>query len=164
MVLGFVQQSGGRLVISSTVGVGTLVEMILPSTPLPVVNVETPVRLVGPTSVRSILLVDDDEAVRTVVGEQLRELGFNVVAACDGASAITAADEGIEFDLLLSDFAMPGINGVQTIKRIRSVRPEIRSALMTGYADDSLASFDREAFTVFRKPIDFNELLGFLAS
>ena len=164
MVLGFVQQSGGRLLVSSVVGRGTTIEMILPSTPQPVCSEARAQPVPGPTSVRSILLVDDDDAVRTVVGEQLRELGFDVVATCDGASAISAVDEGVEFDLLLSDFAMPGINGVQTINRIRSLRPDIRSALMTGYADDRLTAVDREAITVFRKPIDMNELLGFLAS
>jgi CheY-like chemotaxis protein len=164
MVLGFVQQSGGRLRVSSTVGSGTTIEMILPSTPQPVITDSTAQALPGPTTVRSILLVDDDDAVRTVVGEQLRELGFDVVATSDGASAINAVDDGVEFDLLLSDFAMPGINGVQTINRIKSLRPDIRSALMTGYADDRLTAVDREAITVFRKPIDMNELLGFLAS
>ena len=164
MVLGFVQQSGGRLNVSSTVGEGTTIEMILPSTPQPVIKDFDARPLPGPPTVRSILLVDDDDAVRTVVGEQLRELGFDVVATPDGASAISAVDDGAEFDLLLSDFAMPGMNGVQTINRIKSLRPEIRSALMTGYADDRLTAIDREAITVFRKPIDMNELLGFLAS
>jgi signal transduction histidine kinase len=164
MVLGFVQQSGGRLLVSSVVGRGTTIEMILPSTPQPVITECNAHPVPGPTSVRSILLVDDDDAVRTVVGEQLRELGFDVVATSDGASAISAVGNGVEFDLLLSDFAMPGINGVQTINRIKSLRPEIRSALMTGYADDRLTAIDREAITVFRKPIDMNELLGFLAS
>ena len=164
MVLGFVQQSGGRLQVTSTVGRGTTIEMILPSTPQPEIKCLKAESVPGPTTVRSILLVDDDDAVRTVVGEQLRELGFDVVATADGASAISAVDEGVEFDLLLSDFAMPGINGVQTINRIKSLRPEIRSALMTGYADDRLSAIDREAITVFRKPIDMNELLGFLAT
>ena len=164
MVLGFVQQSGGHLLISSKIGSGTTIDMILPSTPQPVSIGCAPKLVPGPTSVRSILLVDDDEAVRTVVGEQLREHGFDVVATADGASAISAVDEGGEFDLLLSDFAMPGFNGVQTINRIRTMRPDIRSALMTGYADDSLTTIDRKAMTVFRKPIDINELLGFLAS
>ncbi len=59
---------------------------------------------------------------------------------------------------------MPGINGVQTIERIRSLRPNIRSALMTGYADDSLSAIDRDAITVFPKPIDIDDLLDFLAS
>jgi signal transduction histidine kinase len=164
MVFGFVQQSGGRLLITSKVGNGTTIDMILPATPHPVTKPSKPASLPGPTTVRSILLVDDDEAVRTVVAEQLRELGFDVVTTPDGASAISAVDDGGEFDLLLSDFAMPGFNGMQTINRITSMRPEIRSALMTGYADDSLTSLDREAVTVFRKPIDMDELLGFLAT
>jgi DNA-binding NtrC family response regulator len=59
---------------------------------------------------------------------------------------------------------MPGFNGVQTINRIRALRPGIRSALMTGYADDSLTTIDRQSMTVFRKPINIDELMGFLAS
>ena len=55
-------------------------------------------------------------------------------------------------------------DGVQTINRIILMPPDMRSALMTGYADDSLTAIDREAMTVFRKPIDINELLGFVAS
>ena len=138
--------------------------MILPSTPDPVSKKVRAGEAPGPTTVRSILLVDDDEAVRTVVAEQLRELGFDVVTTADGASAISVIDDGGEFDLLLSDFAMPGFNGMQTITQITSMRPDIRSALMTGYADDSLTTLDREAITVFRKPIDIDELLGFLAT
>ena len=163
MVLGFVQQSGGRLLVDSTVGQGTTIEMILPSTPQPVLSASKSARALGPTSVRSILLVDDDDAVRTVVGEQLREFGFEVTAAADGASAIDALGEGA-FDLVLTDFAMPGFNGVQTINHIRSIRPDIRSALMTGYADESLSAIDRQSMTVFRKPIDMDELMEFLAS
>jgi signal transduction histidine kinase/FixJ family two-component response regulator len=163
MVLGFVQQSGGRLLVSSTVGEGTTIEMILPSTPQPAPAAVRPAGAIGPSSVRKILLVDDDDAVRTVVGEQLRELGFDVTATPDGASAIDAVDGGGEFDLLLTDFAMPGFNGIQTIQRIATMRPHMRSALMTGYADDSLSAIDRETITVFRKPIDLDELLSFLA-
>ena len=59
---------------------------------------------------------------------------------------------------------MPGINGLQTIYHIKSIRPDIRSALMTGYADDSLSTVDRKAITVFREPLDMDALLGFLAS
>ena len=164
MVLGFVQQSGGRLLVTSKLGSGTTVDMILQSTPQLAAAKSKNKPGAAATTVRSILLVDDDDTVRTVMGEQLRELGFDVVAASDGAGAISAVDQGGAFDVLLSDFAMPGINGVQTINRIKSIRPEMRSALMTGYADDSLKSIDRDAITVFRKPIDLDELLGFLNS
>ena len=164
MVLGFVQQSGGRLIVTSELGLGTTIEMILPATPQPVVKPRRQTATLGPTAVRSILLVDDDDAVRTVVGEQLRELGFEVTATADGASAVRAVDDGADFDVVLTDFAMPGFNGVQTINRIRALRPDIRSALMTGYADESLTAIDRQSMTVFRKPIDIDELMGFLAS
>jgi signal transduction histidine kinase len=164
MVLGFVQQSGGRLYVESTIGEGTTIDMILPSTPQPAPVTKQVASAFGPSSVRKILLVDDDDAVRTVVGEQLRELGFDVTTTPDGASAIDAVGSGGEFDLLLTDFAMPGFNGVQTIQRIATLRPDMRSALMTGYADDSLTAVDRESITVFRKPLDMSELLGFLAS
>ncbi len=164
MVLGFVQQSGGQLLVDSNVGTGTTIDMILPTTPQSPVKALKQPPVLGPSSIRSILLVDDDEAVRTVIGEQLREFGFEVVTHADGAGAISAIDDGVACDLLLSDFAMPGINGLQTINHIKSVRPDIRSALMTGYADDSLSTVDRKAITVFRKPLDMDELLGFLAS
>lgn len=164
MVLGFVQQSGGRLLITSEVDVGTCVEMILPATRQPEPAKTKRSKPAAATTVRTILLVDDDVAVRTVIGEQLRECGFDVVAASDGAGAIGSLQNGAQFDVLLSDFAMPGINGMQTIDRIKALRPNIRSALMTGYADDSLAEIDRSAITIFHKPIDFDELLDFLAS
>jgi CheY-like chemotaxis protein len=152
------------LLVTSELGIGTTIEMVLPATPQPVVKPRRETATLGPTAVRSILLVDDDDAVRTVVGEQLRELGFEVTATADGASAVSAVDDGADFDLVLTDFAMPGFNGVQTINRIRALRPGIRSALMTGYADDSLTTIDRQSMTVFRKPIDIDELMGFLAS
>ena len=164
MVLGFVQQSGGRLLITSELTVGTCVEMILPSTRHPEPAKAKRTQPPGATAIRSILLVDDDVAVRTVIGEQLREFGFDVVVASDGAGAIHSVKNGAQFDVLLSDFAMPGFNGVQTIDQIKSLRPHIRSALMTGYADESLVNIDRDAITVFRKPIDIDDLLDFLAS
>ena len=164
MVLGFVQQSGGRLLVTSELGQGTTIEMVLPSTPQPVLKPTREAAALGPSAVHSILLVDDDDAVRTVVGEQLREFGFEVTATADGASAVRAVDDGGDFDLVLTDFAMPGFNGVQTINRIRAMRPGIRSALMTGYADESLTTIDRQSMTVFRKPLDIDELMAFLAN
>ena len=123
MVLGFVQQSGGRLQDVERRRRGHDDRDDPARDPATGRQGGEPAPPLGPTSVRSILLVDDDDAVRTVVGEQLRELGFDVVAASNGASAISAVDDGAEFDLLLTDFAMPGFNGVQTINRISRCVP-----------------------------------------
>ena len=94
--------------------------MILPSTPAAACQPDAREAATSRADVavrKSILLVDDDDAVRTVVGEQLREMGFDVDASAPTAPARSSAvDDGGEFDLLLTDFAMPGFNGVQTIQ------------------------------------------------
>src|SRR4029453_14812755 len=138
MVAGFIQQSGGRLQINSRPGEGTTVELILPSTRQPVAP-EAAKRTPPPPLARSakaVLLVDHDEAVRTVLGEQLREMGFAVDEVSDGSSAIERLKCNGGYDVLLTDFAMPGMNGLDTIKSAVSQRPSIHALLMTGYADE----------------------------
>jgi nitrogen-specific signal transduction histidine kinase len=159
MVAGFVQQSGGQIRIESEVAKGTTIELILPATPQPVMAVERDDSGAGDQiSVRSVLLVDDDEAVRTVLGEQLRELGLAVDCVADGTEALARIANGSHFDLLLTDFAMPGINGLETIRLANERRPEMRAALMTGYADDESTAAARASLTVLRKPISPAEL------
>ena len=162
MVIGFVQQSGGKLQIGSEEGTGSTVDLYLPATAempsSPSVEKKKPNDR-NSLSVRSLLLVDDDDAVRTVLGEQLKEMKIDVVAVPDGDSALALLGEGgREFDLLLTDFAMPGKNGMETIKLARKQRPNMRSVLMTGYADEELRSEVRGSIPVLRKPINLDEL------
>ncbi len=119
--MSFVQQSGGKLFIESEEGTGTTVELLLPSTAQNVYPDETePPEAETPPSVRSILLVDDDEMVRTVLAAQLRDLGINVVEAAGGLEAIDIVAVGAEgFDLMLTDHAMPHFNGLRTIEKVR---------------------------------------------
>jgi CheY-like chemotaxis protein/anti-sigma regulatory factor (Ser/Thr protein kinase) len=155
MVMGFVQQSGGRFKVESEVGHGTMIELLLPSTLQPAAKTrDEPAGLDTPMESRLILLVDDDDAVRTVLSEQLRDMGMEVETASSGQQAIRHLRQSERgFDLLLTDYAMPGINGVETIKSIRKVRPEIRAILMTGYADDAVID-ELDQVAVLRKPID----------
>jgi signal transduction histidine kinase/ActR/RegA family two-component response regulator len=165
MVTGFVQQSGGRLRIGSKPGEGATVELFLPSTPLPAPAGET-VRSINPRPVASpkaVLLVDDDVAVRTVLGEQLREMGFAVDEVGDGGSAIDRLKANGGYDVLLTDFAMPGMNGLETIRSAVSQRPSIRALLMTGYADEGAVADARGSVPVIRKPIDLDELMRRIA-
>ena len=155
MVMGFVQQSGGRFKVESEVGQGTMIELLLPSTLQPPANIsDEPIGPDAPVKSRLILLVDDDDAVRTVLSEQLRDLGMEVETASSGQQAIQHLRQSARgYDLLLTDYAMPGLNGIETIRSVREVRPEIRAILMTGYAEDA-AIDELDQVAILRKPID----------
>ena len=162
MVFGFVRQSGGRLKIENQPESGTIVELILPATE----NANRRSRRAGDAkpepsafAVRSVLLVDDDDMVREIVKEQLSDMGLRVCALSGGADAIQRlTDAPDDFDLLLTDFAMPGMNGAETIGHAALIKPSLRCLLMTGFADaDTLASLP-DHIEVIPKPIDYQKL------
>ncbi len=165
MVAGFVQQSNGLLKIDGRPGGGTRIDLFLPATEQPVEDPQASepshARPTGAT--KAVLLVDDDESVRTVLGEQLRELGFKVDEVGDGSSAIERLKSNGSYDVLLTDFAMPGMNGLDTINRALIERPALRALLMTGYADEGAVAHMRETVPIIRKPINVSDLLGHLS-
>ena len=107
--------------------------------------------------------MDDDVAVRTVLGEQLREMGFQVDEVGDGGSAIERLKANGGYDILLTDFAMPGMNGLDTIRSAIRERPSLNALLMTGYADEDAVADARDSVPVIRKPIDLDELMRRIA-
>jgi signal transduction histidine kinase/DNA-binding response OmpR family regulator len=160
MVLGFVQQSEGKMRIQSAPGQGTTIDLYLPSTPQPTPEDAAKADQAAPISTsKAVLLVDDDDAVRTVLGEQLREMGFQVDAVADGGSAIERLRSTTAYDVLLTDFAMPGINGLDTIRSAMIERPGMRYLLMTGYADEDAVAAARDTVAVIRKPINMDDLM-----
>ncbi|MCL6699696.1 response regulator [Sphingomonas sp. NSE70-1] len=165
MVAGFVQQSNGLLKIDNRTGGGTRIELFLPATDQPAHAPQalehSNVRTSG--TMKAVLLVDDDESVRTVLGEQLRELGFKVDEVGDGKTAIERLKSNGSYDVLLTDFAMPGMNGLDTINRAMIERPALQALLMTGYADEGAVAHMRETVPIIRKPINVRDLLGHLA-
>ena len=161
MVMGFAQQSGGKLNIRSTMGTGTVMEMILPSrtdsrhVERPLASIEMP----ASGQRRTVLLADDDDAVRQVLTELLSDLNCNVISVADGASALQVLElRSHEIDILLTDFAMPGLTGVETIRSARDIKPELFAVLMTGYADDRLSKRALDSVPLLRKPIDASVL------
>jgi len=164
MVAGFVQQSNGLLKIDSRPG-GTRIDLFLPATELPAYDPKLFEVLIDRPSgpAKLVLLVDDDESVRTVLGEQLRELGFHVDEVSNGHSAIERLKSNGSYDVLLTDFAMPGMNGLDTIRHAIQERPSLRTLLMTGYADERSVSHVRENVPIIRKPINVRDLLGHLS-
>jgi signal transduction histidine kinase len=137
-VLGFAKQSGGGVRIDSTVGYGTTVHIFLPratakvsQTPEIAAPPEEDAGLDGAT----LLLVDDDAAVREVTSAILRELRYSVVEAGSGAFALELLAQRPSVDLMLIDFAMPGMNGAEVARLARAARPTLPVLFVTGYAD-----------------------------
>lgn len=162
MVAGFAQQSGGKLAIRSKMGVGTTMELILPATSERHFFVKPAGGQVPLDACprRSVLLVDDDDGVREILSQQLAELNLEVFSASSGVHALEVlAKPGCDIDILLTDFAMPGLNGTETIVRARKLKPQIQTILMTGYADHRLIPHGNDAIAVLRKPIDVSALV-----
>jgi len=118
----------------------------------------------GVPSIRRVLLVDDDPLVRVLMAEQLREMGVSVVEVGSGEDAVDYLQAGNgNIDLLLSDFAMPGLNGMQTIERARTICPQVACAIMTGHIQESFADAALRGVPILRKPVpgkDLARLLG----
>jgi len=166
MARGFAQQSGGGFAIRSLPGEGTTVSLWFPrasvGTPDVGISAVGQPRAVVPGPARHILVVDDDAMVRAVLVGQLEDLGYVVTQAGDGLAALAQLDAGAETDLLVTDFAMPGMNGGVLIGEARRRRPALPTLLLTGYADLGLqSSVDREpgiGTVLLRKPVSGAEL------
>jgi putative two-component system response regulator len=107
-----------------------------------------------------ILIVDDDEFMRTSLKTELEEEGFDVALAENGTQAVTLAREG-HFDLILCDVRMPDIDGIETISAIREVNPMARAIMITAYAsaDTPVSALKLRVDDYLMKPFSFSELL-----
>ncbi len=160
MARGFAHQSGGGIVIESAPGQGTTVTLWLPeAVSIPVASDPVLPESTAPfiSTMACVLVVDDDAMVREVLVGQMENLGYRVVQAGDGLEALAQLDAGAAVDLLISDFAMPGMNGLTLIQEARRRRPELPALLLTGYADASVGlvveDAERRSTVLLRKPV-----------
>ncbi|MES1199041.1 MAG: response regulator [Pseudomonadota bacterium] len=163
-VFGLAKQSGGGVRIETEVGKGTSVEVYLPRATEPAIAAEAHAAISAVNTAQnvSILLVDDDNAVREVTGHMLRDLGYEVVEAGSGGAALELLSAS-HIDLALLDFAMPGMNGAELAKEIRARRPHLPLVFATGYADAAALEEESEE-RILRKPFDDQELSAKLAA
>lgn len=107
----------------------------------------------------TILVVDDDAGMLETMLDILNELNFTVATADDGFKAIEMARDGT-FDAILLDVKMPGIDGIETLKRIKAVKPDAKIILLTAYASETTVLEARKegASEILYKPVDFNRL------
>ena len=159
-VLGFAKQSGGGMRIETRVGEGTSVKVYLPRASANSIA-ETPVVAAGSAvngrSRATILLVDDDSAVRDVTATILEDLGYITLKVDSGGAALDVLDRRNDIDLALIDFAMPGMSGVEVARQAQLKYRTLPILFVTGYADKAaLADVGDER--IIKKPFVGDEL------
>jgi signal transduction histidine kinase/CheY-like chemotaxis protein len=164
-VFGLAKQSGGGVRIDSTVGAGTSVQVFLPkASEAPSADAASApeASAAKPKNVH-VLLVDDDSAVREVTAGILQDLGYGVIEAGSGGAALDVLDREADIDLLLVDFAMPGMNGAEVAREVHARRPDLPILFITGYADtEVLAAAGDDG--ILRKPFVEKDLAAKLRS
>jgi len=159
-VYGFVMQSDGHIKISSKVGSGTTIKIYLPRymtcaadeaprqepAPVPLGNGET------------VLIAEDESAVREFTADMLRELGYHVLDAADGAAALGVLDKNGDIDVLFTDVGLPGgMNGRQLAEEAQRRRPDLKVLFTSGYASSAIVHHGRldRGVQLLAKPFTF---------
>jgi signal transduction histidine kinase/ActR/RegA family two-component response regulator len=138
-VYGFVKQSGGHLKIYSEVGEGTTVKLYLPRSLAQETIQPRPMPAIAVTGTETVLLVDDDEIVRTTVAMMMEDLGYTIIEAGSGAEALSILERGDKVDLLFTDVVMPGaVNGRQLADRARDLDSNLRVLFTSGYTENAI--------------------------
>ena len=162
MVHGFTAQSGGAMRIRSQPGQGTSVTIWLPRAKEGSKAADAEIPLTQPKEVRSlrILLVDDDILVSMGAADMLLDLGHSVTEAQSGSHALKLLETDAPFDIVVTDYAMPGMNGFELAQKIRQRNPKLPIVLATGYAE--LPADRSIEFVHLSKPYTSKDLAGAL--
>ncbi|MFM0223821.1 ATP-binding protein [Paraburkholderia dipogonis] len=157
-VYGIARQAGGTARLFSEEGVGTTVEIWLPLrervAPQAEAASDAEANVVGE---KRVLVVEDDGEVRAMLVESLRMLGYTVTEAADGRAGLNRLRDD-KPDLLMVDFAMPGMNGIDVIAEARKMREDLPVILATGYADVDISGLAVKRCTILRKPFQLDDL------
>lgn len=161
MVHGFIGQSGGRMTIRSAPGLGTVVELYLP------------VPDVSPASAAAqppqhaderptILLVDDDPDVLVTTGAFLKQAGFAVLHAESGSAALDILARGPRIVAIVTDYAMPRLNGIDLVAKVKTLQPDVAAVIITGYAELGGDDLSKPGIATLCKPFQRQQLLDSL--
>ena len=140
-VYGIVTQSGGHIVVHSKRGEGTRFEIYLPQAEEGTAAQTTPRSQsdISPTGTETILVVEDEDMIREMLCESLKEFGYTVLEASDAAEATRRCDEHSgPIDLLMTDVVLPGMGGRELAQKLTALHPEMKILFMSGYTDDAV--------------------------
>ena len=164
MAYGFVQQSGGLIDVVSRPGMGSTFTLYFPLCPAGASPAERagPAGAAAPQGDETVLVVEDETAVATMMVESLREAGYTVLEAAQANEALEILRRpGVKVDVLISDVIMPGCNGVDLAKEAREQVPALRVLFVSGYpgADLDKRGLAVAAATILTKPCAHEALL-----
>ena len=157
-VFGIVTQCGGAIDVTSRVGHGTRFDLYFPSVESDILTT-VPTQPLGQPQrgTETILLVEDEPSVRTLVRDELRKLGYRVLEAKNGVEAcLLATQQAGSLHLLLTDVVMPGMGGRELAQHLSVIKPDLRTLFISGYMDDvgimagqeeGMSSFLQKPFT-----------------
>ncbi|HCD06186.1 MULTISPECIES: PAS domain-containing sensor histidine kinase [unclassified Methylophaga] len=169
MVFGFIKQSGGNIQVQSEVGQGTRFQLFIPHTdmlsPAPVLHdIETPVQVEN--GQQTILVVEDNDLVRQYALSQLRDAGYQVLAAADGNQALNWLASVQQIDLLFTDVLMPGgLTGYELAQKAKQLRNNLPVLFTSGYTEKVLTEEQRQngSIAILNKPYHRAALLNRVA-
>ncbi|HEX8533331.1 MAG TPA: PAS domain S-box protein [Allosphingosinicella sp.] len=163
-VYGIARQSGGTIRIESELGTGTVVRLLMPAAAAPEAAERQEKPENGPSVTvaasrgAKVLVIDDDTDVRAFLADSLQSLGYGATEAEDGESGLAELERGPP-DLVLLDYAMPGMNGAEVARAARKLRPDLPIVFVTGYAEtDQLEAALGPDVPVLRKPFTLAQL------
>ena len=165
-VYGIIKQTGAHIFFDSTVGKGTVFRLFVPrhvpaEGEAVATAVEPGVEIADLTGSATILLVEDEEAVRAFAGRALTSRGYKVYEAASGVEALEVMEEaGGKIDLVVSDVVMPELDGPSLLKELRKMRPELKIIFISGYAEDAFKKNlpEGEVFHFLPKPFSLKQL------
>ncbi len=161
MVYGFTKQSGGHVNVYSEVGHGTVVRLYLPRADSLAQPVERAPESVADSKGETVLMVEDDDMVRRYAYGQLLKLGYRVLEASDGPTALEIVRQHPEIDLLFTDVVMPGeMSGHDLAERALALRPHLKVLYTSGYTENSIVHQGRldPGVLLLNKPYRRSEL------
>jgi PAS domain S-box-containing protein len=163
-VFGIVRSHHGGIEIESSPGQGTRVTVLFP--PKPGVTASALPRVAGAESPAAVLLVDDEETVRTVGRRMLERLGFRVLLARDGEEAVASLRAHPEVGCVILDLTMPGLDGVEAFRALRQIRAEVPIVLSSGYSEQEVTTrFRGEKLAGYlQKPYQLEAIQRIMAS
>src|SRR5471032_176343 len=159
-VYGIVKQSGGFITVDSDLGKGTCFKIYLPRQRVdanaPVEPVAAPVSARDVTGQDTILLVEDEEAVRSFAARALRMRGYNVLEASGGEEALEIVRAGdVEIHLLVTDVVMPNMDGPTLVRHVKDLKPDLAVIFMSGYAEEAFRRNDQNSEDIHFLPKPF---------